>query len=176
MRIALAACAALTLAGAARAEVVRQDDTSFQLRNVVQSKTTPQKAYAALGEIGRWWNGAHSYSGQASNLRLELKAGGCFCETLPDGGGIEHGRVVMAWPSQGTLRLDAALGPLQQEGVSAALTFEIKPKGDGVEIVQTYAVGGARPGMPKAFAAGVDAVMREALTRLGRYAETGKPE
>ncbi|HEY8615269.1 ATPase [Phenylobacterium sp.] len=176
MRIMLAAAAVLACAGAAHAEVVRQDETSFQLRNVAQAKATPARAYAALGEIGRWWNGAHSYSGQAANLRLELKPGGCFCETLPDGGGVEHARVVMAWPSQGTVRLDGALGPLQQEGVAAALTFEIKANGDRVEIVQTYAVGGARPGMAKAFAGPVDAVMREALTRYARYLDTGKPE
>lgn len=174
MRIACTAFAALAFATTAGAEVVRQDDGGFQLRNVAQVKATPARAYAALGEIGRWWNGAHSYSGRAANLSLELKPGGCFCESLPDGGGVEHGRVLLAWPAQGLLRLDAPLGPLQPEGLSAVLTFQIRPNGDGVEVVQTFAIGGTRPGLASQLA--VDQVVGEALARYARYLETGKPE
>jgi hypothetical protein len=171
----VAAAASLALAGAARAEVAEQWDTGFTTRNVVEVKATRERAYAALGEIGRWWNGAHSYSQNPANMTLTLKPGGCFCEALP-GGGVQHGVVIMAWPAQGLLRLEAALGPLQDMGVSAELTFQIKPKGAGVEVIQTYTVGGGRPGLPKIVAAGVDQVVAEQLKRFATYVETGKPE
>ncbi|WP_374472061.1 SRPBCC family protein [Phenylobacterium sp.] len=175
MRIALAALAALAFAGAARAEVVRQDATSFTSRNAVEARATPERAFAALGEVARWWNPSHTYSGDAARLSLPLQPGACFCETLP-GGGVAHARVVMAWPAQGLLRLEGALGPLQQEGVSGALTFEVKAKGDGVEVVQTYAVGGARTGLAETLAGPVDQVMREQMTRFARYLASGRPE
>lgn len=166
---------ALLIGGAARAEVSEPWDTGFTTRNVVQIAARPDRAYAALGEIGRWWSSAHTYSRNAANLSLALKPGGCFCETLP-GGGVQHGTVILAWPAQGILRLDAPLGPLQEMGVTGRLTFEIKPKGEGVEVVQTYTVSGGRAGISKMVGAGVDGVVAEQLRRYARYVETGKPE
>lgn len=175
MRWLAIVAAALSVAGAARAEVVEQSDTAFRLRNVAEAPATPAQAYAALGEVGRWWSAEHTYSGKAANLSLPLEANACFCERWP-GGGVVHGTVVLAWPDQGLLRLAGGLGPLQEEGLSAALTFQIRPKGGGVEIVQTYSVGGARPGLPRQYAPIVDQVLREALTRYAAYLRTGKPE
>jgi arylsulfatase A-like enzyme len=100
---------AAAFAGEARAEVVRQWDTGFAIRHVVEAPVRADRAYAALGEVGRWWSSAHTYSGDAPKaLTLEMKPGGCFCEALA-GGGVAHGTVVLAWPAQGMLRLDAAL-------------------------------------------------------------------
>jgi len=173
--VVLAAMAALGVTGAARAEVAGPWESGFTSRNVVEITARSDRVYAALGEIGRWWSNDHTYSGSASNMTLPLKAGACFCETWP-AGGIVHGTVVLAWPARGMLRIDAALGPLQQMGGSGALTWEIKPKGDGVvEVIQTYAVSGLPPAVAKGAAAGVDGVMRDALQRFERYVETGKP-
>ena len=58
-------------------------------------KAPPPHLYAALGEIDRWWNGSHSYSGQAANLSLARQAGGCFCERWGNNS-VEHARVVYA--------------------------------------------------------------------------------
>lgn len=177
MKTVLAAALALTaVAGAARAEVAETWDTGFSLKGKADLSVRADRAYAALGEIGKWWNGAHSYSGSAANLSLSMKPGGCFCEAMPNGG-VEHGRVVLAWPAQGTLRLDAPLGPLQSQGVSAALTYAIKPAGaDASTIEMTYVVSGGKPGIGPMFAKGVDAVMTEAFARYEKYVETGKPE
>jgi len=165
MRVAL--IAALALAGPAHAEVKSTTDSGFRLENRVTVNATPERAWTALGEIGRWWNSDHTYSGDALNMTLPLKVGGCFCEALP-GGGVEHGRVIVAWPEQKLLRLQAALGPLQDEGVEAVLTFQIKPAPGGAEIVQTYNVGGVRPEMLKN-APLIDQVVGEQLNRLKAY-------
>lgn len=95
--IVAAALAASALAGAARAEVAEQWDTGFTAKNVVEVKVTKARAYAALGEIGRWWSSDHTYSNASANMTLAMQPGGCLCERLP-GGGVQHGVVVLAWP------------------------------------------------------------------------------
>lgn len=173
MRTMIAA-AALLAASPAGAEVVERSDGGFRTRHVVQVAAPPERVYEAIGEIGRWWDPAHTYSGKAENLTLELRPGGCFCEKV-GAGGVQHGVVVMALPDQ-VLRLDAPLGPLQEEGVSAAFTLTVKPAPGGSEVVQTLHVGGARPKMAAAMSGPVDQVLGAALARLERYAETGKPD
>lgn len=165
----LAFAAAAALSGAASAEVVERRDDGYRLRNTVTAPgVSAARAYAALGEVDRWWDAAHTYSGEAANLSLEMRPGGCFCEAL-DGGGVEHGRVVLAWPAQGTLRLTGGLGPLQGEGVAAVLTWQVRPLDEGgVEIVQTYNIGGAAPETLD-WAGLVDEVMRTQLERLAAY-------
>ena len=176
MKWAWAAMAAVAIASGARAEVAEQWETGFTTRNVVEVSAGADRAYAALGEIGRWWGPDHTYSRTASNMTLELKPGGCFCEAVP-GGGVKHGAVVLAWPAQGTVRIEAALGPLQEMGVVGVLTFKITPKTGGVvEVLQTYTVGGGRAGLPKIVSSGVDQVVGEQLKRFEKYVETGKPE
>ena len=118
-----------------------------------------------LVRIGKWWNPTHSYSGKVSNLSLEPKAGGCFCEKLAGGGSVEHMRVVYAEPGK-TLRLQGGLGPLQAQAAAGTLTWTLKPVMNGTEIVQTYAVSGYFPGGTEKLAPGVDKVLAEQLARL----------
>lgn len=176
MKAAIAAAVLTLIAGAARAEVLDSTDGSLRIRNTVEIAATPARAYGALAEVGRWWEGAHTFSGSASNLTLDLKPGGCFCEALPNGGGVRHGVVAMVWPDQGMIRLETALGPLQNEGVAGALTFQVKAKGRGVEVIQTYHVGGLRPASATALAGPVDQVLRTQLVRYGKFVATGKPD
>jgi uncharacterized protein YndB with AHSA1/START domain len=140
---------------------------------VAQVAAPPAKVYAAIGEIGRWWSDDHTYSGKAAYLSMSLQPNACFCEALP-GGGVRHGTVEAAVPNQ-LVRIDAALGPLQDEGVAAALAFALKPKDGGTEVTVTYNVGGARPELTAAAAPGVDSVLGDQVARFKRYVETGKP-
>lgn len=175
MKPRLILAAALMAATAAQAEVVERSDAGFRTRNTAEIAATPQRVYAALGEIGLWWDKAHTYGGKASNLSLSLKPGGCFCEDLP-GGGVRHGVVEAASPGLGLVRIDAALGPLQAEAATGALTFQIAPKDGGVEIVQTYVVSGLDAARAKAFADPVDAVIGAQLQRLKRHVEGRDPD
>ena len=159
-------CAGAVLATSAMAEVRTAADSGFETVNSAVVAASPDKVYAMLGQPGRWWNKDHTYSGDARNLSQDMKAGGCFCEVIPaDNGTVEHGRVVFAQPGQ-TLRLSAALGPLQQEAVSGTLTWSLKPVAGGTEVTQTYVVGGYVRGGAAKLAPIVDRVMSEQLRGL----------
>jgi hypothetical protein len=152
----------------AGAEVRDADAGGFAVVSRVTVTATPGQVYAALGRIGGWWDPAHSWSGKAENLTLELRAGGCFCEALPDGGSVEHLRVVFAQPGK-QLRLRGALGPLQGEGVDGALTWLIASGAGGTTIEQSYVVGGRIRGGVEKMAGPVDAVLAGQLARLKAY-------
>ena len=111
--------------------------------------------------------------GDSKNLSLDATAGGCFCETLPDGGSVEHLRVVYVEPGK-TLRLRGALGPLQSMAVAGAMTFSFEasgPSDDVTQITLTYTVGGYYPGGLDILAEAVDGVLRGQLERLAAYVE-----
>ena len=173
MKMVLAAAVAVLIAGPAQAAAVSTSSTGFRLENRATVAATPDQVWTALGQIGSWWSSDHTYSGSAANMTMPLKVGACFCEALP-GGGVEHGRVILVWPEQKLVRVRAALGPLQDEGVSAVLSFQVKPAEGGAEIVETYNVGGARA-ETAALWPNVNAVLAEQLDRLKAYVETKKP-
>ena len=85
------------LPGLALAEVKVQSSAGFVSSHQLRLAGTPKQVYRALTrEVQHWWDASHSYSGRAKNFRLEAVAGGCFCERLPQGGSVEHMRVVFA--------------------------------------------------------------------------------
>jgi uncharacterized protein YndB with AHSA1/START domain len=156
------------LVAPAQAEVKSATPAGFEIESKAVVGATPAETYAALGRIGEWWNSAHTYSGDAANMTLEAKAGGCFCETIVDGGGsIEHGRVIYAQPGE-TLRIQGALGPLQSEAVVGTLTWQLEPVDGGTEVTQSYVVSGYVRGGADKFAPIVDQVMGQQLAGLTR--------
>jgi len=156
---------ALLVVSPARAEVVSSGPNAFEVRQQVTVQAAPRAVYDRIGRIGGWWNPEHSYSGKPENLSLELKAGGCFCETLANGGSVEHMRVVYADPDHG-VRLQGALGPLQIQAVAGTLSWSFKPVAGGTEITQDYLVAGSLRDGGEALAKGVDMVLGDQLARL----------
>lgn len=166
--VRLMVLAVAVIAVPAQAEVLSATPGGFALESKMTVPVPPAEAYAALGRIGRWWQSDHTYSGDAANMRLEQRVGGCFCETIPEGGGeIEHGRVIYARPGQ-TLRVQGGLGPLQSEGVLGTLTWQLRAVDGGTEISQTYVAGGYMRGGFEAAAPLVDRVMAAQLEGLQR--------
>jgi hypothetical protein len=98
--------------------------------------------------------------------------GGCFCEALADGGGVEHLIVVFVAPNQ-RITLRGALGPLQTTGVAGAMSFSFTPKAAGTEIVLVYNVGGYYPNGLQSVAGGVNEVLQQQMRRLKNLVETG---
>ena len=161
---------ALTVAGSAAAEVKSATPNGFEAATTVTIAAPPDRVYAAFGEVGRWWSSSHTFSRDAANLSLELRAGSCFCERLKDGGTVEHMRVVYAAPGAG-LRLRGALGPLQAEGVDGALSWTLAPVEGGTNVTESYVVGGYIRGGMEPWAPRVDRVLDEQLQRLKNFVE-----
>lgn len=153
-------------ASPALAEVKSASPSHLEVESKAIVPATPAQAYAMLGRVGAWWSKNHTYSGNAANLRMDLKAGGCFCEALPkDGGSVEHLRIVQARPGA-LLRGQGGLGPLQAGAVAGTLTWSLKAVPGGTEITQSYVVSG-RAGTPlDALAPHVDAMLAEQLASL----------
>lgn len=164
----------LALAGPAAAEVKSATPNGFEVVSIVTIAAPADRVYSALGEVGRWWDPTHTFSREAANLSLDLRAGGCFCERLKDGGSVQHLEVVYAAPGAG-LRLRGALGPLQMEGVDGTLAWTLKPAEGGASVTQSYVVGGYIRGGMEQWAPRVDRVLDEQLQRLKSFVEGGSP-
>jgi uncharacterized protein YndB with AHSA1/START domain len=161
------------LAQGAAAAVADVTASGFLVKHAVDIKAPPEKVYTALiQDVGRWWNPQHTYSGDAHNLSIEAKAGGCFCERLASGGGVEHLRVVFVQPGK-TLRLVGALGPLQSSGLSGSLTWKLTPTGGTTKLELVYSVGGYMQGGFAEMAPAVDAMLGEQVQRLQDFIEVG---
>lgn len=156
---------ALCLAAPAQADVGGAAPIGFVVSGEATVKAAPEAVWAALVEPGRWWNSQHSWSGDAANLTLEPRAGGCFCETLPGGGSVEHMRVIYAAPGE-RLRLSGALGPLQGQALSGTLTIELAAGPEGTHIKWASVVGGFATFEDSEIPAAVDDVIGEQMGRL----------
>jgi len=137
--VVLAVCVWLTSMSAV-AEVKSSAPDAFRIEHRYTLAGTPAQAWQALVHPERWWPSEHTWSGAATNLSLAAEAGGCFCERWADGS-VEHGRVVMSRPAQ-LLRIQGALGPMQEMAVTAILTISLAAKSAGTEAIVTYRVSG----------------------------------
>jgi uncharacterized protein YndB with AHSA1/START domain len=151
----------------AAAAVDGAGDSGFSVTETAHIAASPDQVYATLIVPSKWWNSAHTFSQDAANLTLDAKAGGCWCETLPNGGSVMHMTVVYVAPGK-ALRLRGALGPFQGMGVDGAMTVTLKPAGDGTDVTMTYAMGGYAKGGFADLAKAADAVLGEQLGRLAK--------
>ena len=170
----VASVLALAAASTVRAEVVDAQPDGFEVRTAIHIAAPPERVYAALAQVGRWWSSDHTFSRDALHLTLEATAGGCMCEALPGGGSVVHLRVVYADPPK-LLRLEGALGPMQGLGAAGHLTWSLEAKDGGTNLVQTYDIGGHAKGGFLGLAPVVDRVLGEQVARLKNWVETGKP-
>ena len=174
-RLVMIAIFAAAAAGPARAEVVEISEAGFLVKNEASINAPPPRVYSALIErISSWWDPDHTFSGDSRNLSIDPKPGGCFCERLPDNGGIRHLTVVMLSPGK-ELRLTGALGPLQEDGLAGSMIWRLSEAGGSTTVQLAYSVGGYRPGGLRGIASPVDSVLRGQLLRLKSFVETGRP-
>ncbi|HEY0106086.1 MAG TPA: SRPBCC family protein [Rhizomicrobium sp.] len=157
-----------------RAAVGDAAANGFSVSESAHVAAPPGKVYAALIAPGRWWSPLHTFSKNAANLSLDAKAGGCWRETLPDGGSVCHLAVVYADPGK-ALVLRGALGPLQGLGVEGAMSVQLKPAGTGTDLTLVYNVGGYLKEGLAGWAVPVDQVLGEQVGRLKSLVETGSP-
>lgn len=168
---AMAAALAL-VSTSAGAEVLSSSPGGFHVRHAIDLQVPPQRAYEAFARIDQWWDGSHSYSGSAANMRLSLLPGGCFCEMLAEGGGVEHMRVAFVAPGEKVL-LTGSLGPLLSEATVGAMDVRFEDTAGGSRIVLDYKVAGFATGNAEGFAKPVDEVLGIQLRRLRALAQDG---
>jgi len=140
MKQSIMACALAFLSLAAGAEVKFAAADGFLIEHRFTIPAPAAKVWEALLHPEDWWPSDHTWSGDRANLRWSAEAGACFCERWA-GGSVEHGRVVMAMPGR-LLRLSAALGPLQEMGVTGVINFALEEKEGSTTLVATHRVSG----------------------------------
>lgn len=162
---------ALQVSTPALSEVVSSGTGGFVVRHVVSVKASPAAAYQRFVDIGSWWDPAHTYSRDGKNLSIKAEAGGCWCETLKDGGSVEHMRVVLAIPGK-LLRFEGGLGPLQGMGASGAMTLQFEPADGQTRMTLSYTVVGYATGKDMLeIAPAVDGVLSAQLERFRTAAD-----
>ncbi len=166
----IAAAIVVTFAPDANAQFV--SPYGFSVRSQVDIRKSPAEVYDAIVRIGQWWNSEHTYTGDAKNMTLDARPGGCFCERLKDGGGVEHMRVIYAAPGE-MLRLSGGLGPLQPLGVSGTMSLRLTRNAGGTAVELTYSVGGFSEAGFNQLAPAVGSVVTEQMNRLKTFVETG---
>jgi uncharacterized protein YndB with AHSA1/START domain len=133
--VLLAGCA---LPALAEVKFAAADGFLIEHRYTIAAPAT--KVWESLMHPEDWWPSDHTWSGDRKNLRLSADAGACFCERWV-GGSVEHGRVVMAIPGS-LLRMNAALGPLQEMAITGVITFALEEKDGNTTLVATHRVSG----------------------------------
>lgn len=156
----LALGAALTFTGVAAARVTDQTAGGFTVVHEGDISITPDFAYRRFLSIGSWWSDGHTFSGKAANMTINEQPGGCWCETLPDGGFVKHLEVAYAAPGQ-MLVMRGGLGPLLFMGASGTMTVKFEPKDEGTHVTLSYTVGGYDPAGWGDLSAAVDRVLGE---------------
>lgn len=154
----------------ARAEILAAAPSGFTVRESFQSMATPARIWEALLAPSRWWDDAHTWSGKAANMTFEPKAGGCWCETLANGGSVQHMTVDFVDPEK-TLRLRGGLGPLGSLAVTGVMGVSIVTSDAGNTVTMTYQVSGFVPLDLQSVAADVDTVLADQMARLKTVAE-----
>lgn len=165
----IAAVLSLAVAAPASGEVVSSSANGFHVRHSVSVGISADEAYSRFTQIGRWWSDAHTYSGKGANMAMDATVGGCFCETLPSGGGVEHLRVAFADPGK-RLLLTGSLGPLLPLATTGAMDIQFKTEDGGTLVTLDYRVAGFASGGADRLAPLVDQVIGE---QVARYARAG---
>ncbi|WP_222619328.1 SRPBCC family protein [Undibacterium hunanense] len=180
--ISFAFCALFFVTSHTSAEVINISPNGFLIRHEVQLNVPAEQAYDQMvNQVSTWWNPSHTYSQNAKNLSIDARPGGCFCEKLPNGGGVQHLSVVYVAPGK-TLRMTGALGPMQGSGLAGSMTWDfsaIKATETGKalsKLVLTYSVGGYMPAGFDKMAPAADGMLGEQLTRYKNLVNTGKPD
>ena len=177
-----ALAAAIVFGLPAMAEIVRSAEDGFQIEVERQAAAPPELVLETALDIAAWWSSDHTYSGAATNLRLEpFEEGGRWIEVWDDGV-VEHGRLV--YRSENTLRFEASLGPLQSLGLTGILGIYAVPAldEDGVEndaisdIMIDYRVSGSSLSDLDGYAPMVDRVIEDATQRLAAAAARSRAD
>jgi hypothetical protein len=158
------------------AAVLSAGDNGFEVQQTVNLVVPQSEAYNSFGQVGQYWNSEHTYSGDARRMSLQLRPGGCFCEPLDNGGGIEHMRVTFVQPGERIL-MTGSLGPLLYQATTGVMDIKFERIAGGSKITMNYRVAGFAKGGAAELAQLVDQVLADQMKRYRVYAASApKPD
>ena len=105
---------------------------------------------------------------------MALSAGGCFCERLDGGGGIEHLRVSYVDPGKRVV-LTGSLGPLLYEATAGVMDVQFERIAGGTRVTMDYRVAGFANGGADKMAPLVDSVLADAVQAYREFARAYRP-
>ncbi len=174
MRLALL-IPALVISSPAAAEVLGASDHGFEVQQSINLVIPQPQAFAAFGQVGQWWGKDHTYSGNSARMSMQLRPGGCFCETLDGGGGIEHLRVTFVQPGERVV-LTGSLGPLLYEATAGVMDVKVERIAGGSRVTMNYRAAGFAKGGAAKIAPLVDQVLGDQMKRFRVFAAGGAPK
>ena len=149
------------------AEVAVSAPDHFTLQLEAQSDLSPAETRARLVGSSEWWKSDHTYSGDASTLSIEPRAGGLWREDWSDGS-VWHCKALQAQPET-SLVLSVPFGPLQGLAVTLVSTISLTPtKGGGTKITFDHVTNGTDASNLDALPPAVDFVKQHAIESLAR--------
>lgn len=169
MRSILFAAGLALLPAPATAEVVHADAHGLEVQTSVNLVVPVSQAYSAFSRLADWWSDEHTYSGKAANMQLALRPGGCFCEAIPAGGGVEHMRVAVVQPNE-RIVMTGSLGPVLYEAASGVMDIKFERIAGGSRVTLNYRAAGFAKGEADKMAPIVDSVLADQLRRYRTYA------
>lgn len=166
----------LLMTAPAYAEVISSGPNGFEVQEVVNLVVPQPSAYAAFGQVGQWWNKEHTYSGDSARLSLQLRPGGCFCEPLEGGGGVEHMRVAYLKPGEQVV-MTGSLGPLLYQATTGVMDVKFERIAGGTRVTMNYRAAGFAKSDGDKLAPLVDQVLADQMKRYRTYAaKAPKPD
>ena len=149
----------LGLSSPSMAKVVSANDIGFVVENEVSVSVSANQAFELfVSQVDQWWPKDHSWWGEEGTFRIDTQAGGCFCETA-GAKSAEHMHIVFVDPGN-KITMTGALGPLQDMGMSGALTFSFIELDGVTKVIMRNSVHGIFNGEVSPLAEIVDAVQR----------------
>ena len=147
------------------AEVLTTASDGFLIKIEREVAVTPQQAYEQFISINDWWISGHTYFGEAKNLSIDPKAGGCFCEIKGDKQ-VLHMTISFVDPGK-EIRMVGGLGPLQMMGVHGGMSWKFENLDEHkTKIIHQYRVVGSSDQALNKLAPIVDKVQSQQVDAL----------
>ncbi|AXT40495.1 hypothetical protein D1814_18290 [Alteromonas sp. BL110] len=103
------------------AKVNYADNSGFSITNESESAAPIEAVYSHfIQHVDKWWPKDHTW--WKGTLSIDEQAGGCFCE-ITQTASAAHMQISYVEPNKKVV-MTGGLGPLQEMGVSGALTWE----------------------------------------------------
>ncbi|APD94014.1 hypothetical protein BM523_08440 [Alteromonas mediterranea] len=103
------------------AKVNYADNSGFSITNTSESAAPIEAVYSHfIQQVDKWWPKDHTW--WKGTLSIDEQAGGCFCEVTQTASAA-HMQISYVEPNKKVV-MTGGLGPLQEMGISGALTWE----------------------------------------------------